>query len=121
MATRAERQHALEQMTLTELAALEKSFGGTWYSRHKADEAAAIAELLAEVDYNKSIGTGLDRKLGLLTDAEQRGQFERQAVEVANSSARASWVSAHAAWVSVGISLVALIVAIIALVVALGN
>ena len=121
MATRAERQEALERMTQTELGEFEKSFGGTWYSRFGGAKTAAIESLLTEVENNPKVGNVLDRKLGLLTDDEQRGQREQQAVEIAQSSARASWVSAHASWVSVVISLVALTVAIIALVVALGE
>lgn len=121
MATRAERLEALERMTQTELGEFEKSFGGTWYSRFGGAKTAAIESLLTEAEHDKSIGNGLDLRLGLLTDDEQRGQCEQEAVEVAKSSARASWVSAHAAWVSVVISLVALTVAVIALVVALGE
>ena len=115
MATVAERREVLERMTQTELGEFEKSFGGTWYSRFGGAKTAAIESLLTEAQHDKSIGNVLDRKLGLPTDDEQRGQLEQQAVEIAKSSARASWVSAHAAWVSVVISLIALAVAVIAL------
>jgi hypothetical protein len=102
-------------MTPAELAEFEKSFGGAWYSDRKGREAAAIEALLTEVE-KKNVGDLLDQQLGLPTDDEQRGQLERQAVEVAKSSARASWVSAHTGWIGLVIAVVALIVAIIALV-----
>ena len=119
MATRAERRKVLEQMTPPKLTEFEKSFGGTWYTGNRDDEAAAIEELLSQAERNEIIGYLLDRRLRLLIDDEQRGQLEEQAVEAAQSSAHASSVSAHAALVSLVISLVALIVAVIALVVAL--
>ncbi|MEE9131459.1 MAG: hypothetical protein V3T84_15690 [Phycisphaerales bacterium] len=111
MATRAERQQALERMTLTELAAFEKLFGGTWYTGHKGDAAAAIESLLTEVE-GKGTGDRLDRHLGLPTDAEQQLQLQRDGVEAAKSSGRAAWISA-------GCALIAVIIAVIALVVAL--
>ncbi len=115
MATRAERRKVLEAMTLTELAAFEKSFGGTWYSRHERDEAAAIAELLAEADHYKGIGDRLDRRFDLPTEAEQRLELQRKAVATSTSSTRASWASAPAAWIAAVFAVLAAIIAIIAL------
>ncbi len=114
MATRVERQQALEAMTLTELAAFEKSFGGTWYTGHKDDPAAALESFLTEVE-GKGKGDLLDRRLDLSTDAEQQLELQRKAVATSESSTQASWLSAHAGWIGVVIALAALIVAIIAL------
>ncbi len=114
MATRTERQEALEQKTPTELAAFEKSFGGTWYTGHKNDAAAAIESLLTEVE-GKGIGDRLDRQLGLPTDAEQQLDLQRKALATSESSTQASWLSAHAGWIAIVIAVASLIVAIIAL------
>lgn len=116
MATLAERREALEQLTSAELAAFENLFGGTWYTGHRGDEAAAIETLLSTVEHHKSMGDLLDRKLGLLTDDEQLLKLHRQAVATSTSSTRASWVSAHVGWIGLVIAVAALIVGIIALV-----
>ena len=109
MATRAERQKVLETMTLTELAAFEKSFGGTWYSRHERDEAAAIAELLAEADHYEAIGNKLDRQFGLPTDAEQQSQLQRDSLETSKSAKRAAWFAAGCAALAIIIAIIALV------------
>ena len=121
MATKAERRKALEHMTPAKLIEFEKSFGGTWYTGSRGNEAAKIAALLAQAERNKSIGNLLDRGLGLGLDDEEAGHVEGPAVEAAQSSAQASGASAPAVWVSVVISLVALFVSVMALVVALGG
>ena len=49
-----------------------------------------------------------DRKLGLLTDAEQQLDLLRDAVAAAKSSARAAWTATIIALVAVAISFLAL-------------
>ncbi len=115
MATRAERRRALDRMTPAGLAEFEKSFGGTWYSDRKGQEAAAIEALLTEVE-GKGIGDRLDRRLNLPTDAEQQLELQRKAVATSESSTQASWLSARAAWIVIAIAVASLIIAIIALV-----
>ena len=119
MATPAERRRALEQMTPPKLIEFEKSFGGTWYTGSRGDEAGKIAALLAQAERNPSIGNLLDRGLGLGLDEEEPGQLEGQAADATQSQAQVSGASTPAAaWVSIVISLVALFLSVMALVVA---
>lgn len=117
MATRAERQQALEALTAGELAAFR------WAGKDNPDPdpAKRIAWILRDAETRNKYGDSLDRMLGLPTDAEQQLDLQRKALATSELSTQASWLSAHAAVLSVAISLVALIVAVIALVVALGE
>lgn len=109
MATRAERQRALERLTIDELEAF--SWAGKWNDWN--NPAGRIAWILNDAEKH-GIGHDLDRLLGLPTDPEQQLQLQRDGIATAKSSARAAWFSGACA-------LLAIIVAVIALVVALGE
>ncbi len=112
MATRTERQQALEALTTGELAAFR------WAGKDNPDPdpAKRIAWILRDAETRNKYGDSLDRMHGLPTDAEQQLELQRQALATSQSSTQASWLSAHAGWIGVAIAVVALIVAIIALV-----
>ena len=112
MATREGRKRALEQMTIAELEVFHQTkFGGRWFD--KGDRTKSITSILRTATDDEREDE-LDQKLGLLTNAEQQLQLQRDSVEASKSSARAAWISA-------GCALLAVIVAVIALVVAIGK
>lgn len=107
MATREGRQRALEQMTIAELERLHSTnFGGRWFD--KDDKAKSIASLL-RISTKDNREDELDQKLGLLTDAEQTLQIQRDSLRTSKSAVRAAWIAA-------GCAVLAIIIAIIALV-----
>lgn len=109
MASREGRQRALEQMTKAELEAFhDTKWGGSWLYR---DDPAKSIELLLRRTANENRNDELDQKLGLLTDAEQQLQLQREGLEAAKSSRRAAWIAAGCAALAVIIMIIALVVA----------
>lgn len=125
MATRAERQQVLEQMTDDELEAFQAKWGGSWFD--KENRAKSINSMLGKTE-KKNLGNDIDHLLGLPTDAEQQLKLQLdsadatdQQLKLQHESIEAAKSSSRAAWISAGCALVAIVLSIIALWIAIGK
>lgn len=94
MATRTERQDRLEQFSEHDFE--ELVWDGPWCKRPRDSR---IKWLLDDAERDNH-GDRFDHALSLLTDDEQRLELQKDMVDAAKSSSRASWVSARAALIS---------------------
>lgn len=109
MATRAERQERLEQFSEHDFE--ELVWDGPWRKRPRESR---IKWLLDDAERDNH-GDAFDHALVLLTDAEQQVQLQRDMVDAAKSSSRASQMSARSSLISAVCAVLAVVISMLAL------